>query len=257
MVNIAPSLSAVLDRTNRFFAPDSVRMHELREDILKVLLEVGDVYVVGGVVRDLAFYGANERPISDIDFVVTGRVRQLDLLATRLGAKKNRFGGYGLKRGGYNVDFWSLHNTWAKVNHHARVNSPKDLIKTTFFDWDAIVYGVNTKEIFALPGYIDKLNKRVLDINLEDNPSIQGNLVRALRRLVMWDAKPGRKLNIFLSHYLDSADWNAVVLAEKNAFHIRYLHQFHTGLEFRRKVLARSHDYVAGVDSRRQRSFGF
>ncbi|MFN4175250.1 MAG: hypothetical protein ACK4HV_09130 [Parachlamydiaceae bacterium] len=232
-------------------------MTELHQDILSQLEKVGDVYVVGGIVRDLAFYGANERPISDIDFVITGRVRALDTLATRLGATRNRFGGYGLKRGGYKIDFWSLHNTWAKVNRHVRVNSAKDLVKTTFFDWDAVVYGVSTREIYAMPGYIDRLNKRILDINLEENPSIQGNLVRALRRLVMWDAKPGRKLNVFLSNYLDQANWPALISAEKGAFHTCYLHQFHTGLEFRRKVLCRSEGYVAGVDSRRQRSFDF
>lgn len=257
MVNVAPSLTALTARAERFFAPTSPRMEELQEDLISKLSQIGNVLIVGGLIRDLAFYGADERPIADIDFVVTGRVRQLSLLAESLGAVPNRFGGFGLKKGGYKVDFWSLHNTWAKVHRHARVNSPKDLIRTTFFDWDAVVYNVSSRELHAIPSYIDRLNKRVLDLNLVENPSVHGNLVRALRRLVMWDAKPGRKLSAFLGEHLDAADWKEIVAAETHAFHVSYLDQFGTALEFRRKVLARTSNYVTGIDNRRQQSFDF
>ena len=257
MVNVAPSLNAVAERAQRFFSPNSARMNELHQEIISPLSEIGEVLIVGGVIRDLAFYGADERPISDIDFVVTGRVRQLDLLADKLGATKNRFGGYGLKRGGYKIDFWSMHNTWAKVNKFARVHRPKDMVRTTFFDWDAIVYSVNERNIYAIPSYIDRLNRRILDLNLVQNPSTKGNLVRALRRLVMWDARPGRRLGAFLSEHLDAANWAEITAAESHAFHVCYLKQFGTSLDFRRKVLARTSNFTTGVDSRRQQSFDF
>jgi len=257
MVNVAPSLSHVADRAARFFDYNAPRMVEIHDDVISEFRKIGRVLAVGGVIRDLAFYGAKERPISDIDFVVTGRPRKLELFANRLGAKPNRFGGFALQRGGYRVDFWSLSNTWARVNHHVMVNKPKDLTKTTFFDWDAIAYDVIENEIFAISNYIDRLNRRVLDINLEMTPSVKGNLVRSLRRLVMWDAKPGRKLSLFIKHNLREFEWTDLILAERDAFHIRFLDQFNSASDFQMKVMYRSTKYTTGLDESRQISFKF
>ena len=232
-------------------------MLELHTEVIDRLSDIGHVLVVGGVVRDLAFFGADERPIADIDFVVTGRVRSLDLLARKLNAIPNRFGGYGLERGGFRVDFWSLHNTWAKKELHAKVNTPRDLIKTTFFDWDAVVYDLSTSDIYAIPGYIDKLHRRVIDINLEPNPSIEGNLVRALRRIVMWDARPGPRLRRFLDANLHTVTWKRIVEAERGAFHVRYLDQFHSSMDFKLRGLAKRNHGRIGIDDRRQTKFDF
>lgn len=257
MVSLSQSLTSVSERVERFFAPDSVRMSELRREIITPLSDIGHVVIVGGVIRDLAFYGAKARPISDIDFVVTGRTNQLDSLAERLGAVPNRFGGYGLARAGYKIDFWSLHKTWAKTHHHAKVNSPKDLIKTTFFDWDAIAYDLTTSEIFATPRYIDKLHSRILDINLLPNPSIHGNLVRALRRIIMWDVKPGRGLRRFIDEHLWENDWASILSAEEKAFSVRYLQQFRSAMDFQQKAISSRSYKIIGVDIKRQQSFDF
>lgn len=257
MTNIAPSLPAVADRVERFFESDSIRMVELRRDIISKLEEIGDVIVVGGLVRDLALFGAKGRPISDIDFVVTGRPRKLDLLATKLGAKANRFGGYGLCRDGFKIDFWSLHRTWAKTNHHAKVTSAKDLVKTTFFDWDGVVFNLSSGEIFSLPKYLDRLNSKIIDINLLENPSVHGNLVRALRRIVMWDAKPSRQLRHFIDENIHQYSWDSIIQAEVGVFTTIYLKQFRSAMEFRHKALAKRNFTLIGVDSGRQSSFEF
>lgn len=232
-------------------------MIELRREVINSFSEIGDVLIIGGLVRDLAFYGADERPLSDIDFVITGNTKKLSDLAADLKAVPNRFGGFGLKKNGYNIDFWSMHSTWAKVNRHARIARPKDLVKSTFFDWDAIIYDVRSKNVYALPHYINRLHSRTLEINLEETPSIHGNLVRALRRLVMWDAKPGRKLRTFIADNLTAADWNSIVDAEKIAFSVTYLSQFQSAIEFQRKVISFRANHVTGIDKRRQMTFNF
>lgn len=257
MVIPAQSIGAVADRAGRFFARDNPRIAELNDEVLTRLSEVGTVFVVGGLIRDLAFYGASERPTSDIDFVVTGRTKELDRLALRLGAIPNRFGGFGLKRGGYKIDFWSLRNTWASVHKHSPVWAPKDLIRTTFFDWDGIIYNINNGQIHALPRYIDRLHSRVVEINLESSPSIKGNLVRALRRLIMWDARPGAKLQRFIDKHLHAFGWDEILLAEKGAFDVHYLHQFRSGMDFKSRGLAKRSYNLIGIDSRRQISFHF
>lgn len=257
MVNLAASLTHVEERVERFFSSNNPRMVEMREDLIAQLVNIGRVVIIGGVVRDLAFFGASSRPISDIDFVVTGSPLKLELLAKRLGAVPNRFGGFGLTRGGYKVDFWSISKTWAKTQKHVMIRNPKDLVKTTFFDWDAIIYDMTDRKVFAIDQYLDRLHRRVLEINLLQNPSIEGNVVRALRRIVMWDAKPGRRLASFLSEHMNHLDWRRVIELEDGAFHTQYLKQFHSSLDFKAKVLYRTTRYTAGVDARRQLDFDF
>lgn len=257
MVKVAQSLSAISERVSRFISADSVRMKELRTDIIPQFSEIGHTFIIGGLVRDLAFYGSDERPLADIDFVITGNPTNLEQLANRLGASKNRFGGFSLKKRGYDIDFWSMHSTWAKQNRLVRVNKPADLTRATFFDWDAIIYGLSDKKVHALPGYIEKLNNRILDINLEKTPSVHGNLVRALRRLVMWDAKPGRKLRPFISKNLPENTWQSIIDAEKDAFPVLYLSQFRTSHEFYRRVISMRGHHMTGIDDRRQASFSF
>lgn len=257
MVNIAPHLSAVSDRSARFFSPDGARMRELHEEIIGPLSDIGRVLVVGGLIRDLAFYGADERPVSDIDFVVTGSADKLQRLAAGLGAEPNRFGGFGLSKSSYRIDFWSMNRTWAKVNNIVSVKTPKDLVKTTFFNWDGIVYDLSDRDIYALPKYMDFLHSGLLDINLRENPSEIGNLVRALRRLVMWDAKPGRSLNKFMEQIIYQNRWSDIVEIEKKAFNISYLSQFCSSTDFRRRVICDRSNFVSGIDKWRQRVFEF
>lgn len=256
-MRVPSSLGNVADRVKRFIRHDNPRAIEIYENIISPLSKIGDVSIVGGLVRDLAFYGADERPISDIDFVVSGRPAAVDRFAKSLGAVPNRFGGYGVKGDGFKVDFWSISRTWAKAEKLVVLNKPADLIKSTFFDWDAVVYNITRDEISAIPGYLDRLNRRVLDINLWETPSVQGNLVRALRRLVMWDARPGRVLSRFLSLEWHNHSWSDITNAERGAFGTCYLNQFESIIDYRRKVLSSRNFRDIGLDDRRQDSFDF
>jgi hypothetical protein len=226
-------------------------------EVVAPLSEVGEVSIVGGLVRDLAFYGPDERPISDIDLVITGSPSMIEVFAKRLHAERNRFGGYGLKTEAYKVDFWSLSSTWARRQGHVSMRHSKDLIKCTFFDWDAVIYSTKTRKVHAIDGYLDRLQNRVLDLNLVPNPSIKGNLVRALRRIMMWDVRPGPKLRSFIDEALPAHDWSSLIAAERGAFNTHYLSEFLDSDEFIEGVLNNSSFSGVGRDDRRQPSLGF
>jgi len=251
------SLDDVEKRTKRFFRADTVRMRELHKEVLGPLSQVGDVYVIGGVVRDLAFFGADRRPISDVDLVVSGDALALDEIAKGFSATQNRFGGWGVKRGGMRVDFWSFDRTWAKVEKHAKIARPEDLISSTFFDWDAILFNINTSKVYARQKYLDQMYKRVIDINLLPNPSPHGNLVRALRRLVMFDLRPGKRLKWFIDDGLRKHSWNSIVEAEMGAYPNSFLVQFKSRDDFRHRFLLWRHLSDSGVHDRRQMELPF
>lgn len=221
-------------------------------EMIEPLSRIGEVTVIGGLVRDLAFYGPEERPVSDIDLVVRGLPSALQTFAESSGATPNKFGGYGLHTAAFKADFWSLSSTWAKRAGHVSMRKPTDLVKCTFFDWDAIVYSIQTKKITAIPGYLSRLHGRVLDLNLEPNPSIKGNLVRALRRVMMWDVRPGPRLRRFIDGAVCEHNWAELAVAESQAFHTTYLSQFRSAREYYRDVLRNPAFRGVGRDDMRQ-----
>lgn len=251
----ARSLSHLADVVSSFLGSSNPSSRELMRTVIGPLSEIGEVVVIGGLVRDLAFYGPDERPISDIDLVVRGSPSMLALFAERTGAIPNRFGGYGLRTSAFKADFWSFSSTWARRAGHVSMRNPKDLIKSTFFDWDAVVYSTLTGKVVAIDGYIDRINGRTLDLNLEPNPSIRGNLVRALRRIMMWDVRMGPRLRGFVNETIFQHEWRDIVSSEKNAFRNSYLSGFSSTEDFITRVLLNPSFGGVGRDDRRQPSF--
>lgn len=245
LVDISKAVSAFIESDN----PSS---RKLKSEIIDRLLVIGDVAVIGGLVRDIALYGVDDRPISDIDLVVSGNPKRLDKIANELGAIPNRFGGYSVKSDGFKVDFWSLSRTWAKTAGHVKIKSLAELPQSTFFDWDAIVYIINTRRSYAISRYIERINSRVLDVNLLDNPSVKGNLVRALRRIMMWDARPSKRLYDFIDCNAVKYSWIEIVQAEAGAFHIRYLETFSNYSEYKEEVIKKSVFKYLGHDKSRE-----
>jgi len=211
-----------------FLSSNNASVKSISETVIEPLSTVGEVFIIGGLIRDIAFYGKDERPVSDIDFVVRGNPSKVSKLAQSLEATPNRFGGFGVKTGKFEVDFWCWSKTWAKTQGLVQLRKTKDICATTFFDWDAIVYSTKSGKIEAIDGYLARLHSRTLEINLLENPSKKGSLVRALRRLRMWDAKAGPKLRHFILANIFAFDWNDLQLTEKMAFKQNYLDVFST-----------------------------
>jgi hypothetical protein len=249
------TLGSLAAEVDAFLASDLPAMRRIQRSVLYQLAKLGKVYVIGGLVRDLAIYGPDSRPISDIDLVVRCRPSALSEFAKQIGALPNRFGGFGIRTDAFKVDFWAFANTWAKTAGHVPLRQPKDLTRTTFFDWDAVVYGLEENKVWAIDRYFERLNSGVLGLNLEPNPSPKGSLIRALRRIMAWDARPAAGLRHFVEQKLSEYDWSDILRTESEAFSTAYLQEFGTADQYLEFVLRRSKFENVGSHQRRQVTF--
>jgi len=158
----------------------------------------GDVYLFGGVLRDLALYG-KKGFTSDIDLVVEGDWSDLVNYIEHLGARKNKFGGYRLIVGDWPVDIWNARDTWAIKQAHVAYTGIASLLDTTVLNWDAVLMNWRTGTFVAHPDYLEMLQKRTLHIVLEQNPNPLGMAVRVFRHLCMKDA---RRISAAAANYL-------------------------------------------------------
>lgn len=158
----------------------------------------GDVYLFGGVLRDLALLGKSGFN-SDIDLVVDGDWTHFVPYLQYLKANKNKFGGYRLFVGGWPVDIWHANETWAIKQGLVAYKGIASLIKTTVLNWDAILMNWRTKSFIYDDAYLDQLNSRILDIVLEENPNPRGMAVRVFRHLSLKDP---RKISVSAARYL-------------------------------------------------------
>lgn len=149
-------------------------------DLVDRLSPVGDCAIFGGLPRDFAREGRDAFK-SDVDIVVDSAPGELDTLLGQIGGQRNRFGGYRLKYGRFDFDVWALQTTWAASTGHVEVHSLTDLVKTTFFDCDAVLFHCRTLEITRSERFWTSIEHGIVDINLEANPHYIGTLARSLR----------------------------------------------------------------------------
>jgi len=225
----APNQSALKRRLDRYFwANGSGEMGHLQATLTRHFRVFERVAVIGGLVRDFALEGRKGFK-SDVDLVVDAPAEEVARLAKQLNATPNRFGGYGCKDGPWKIDFWALETTWAR--QHVPVRKLEDVVSCTFFDWDAVAYDLWEKKLICSDGYLERISQRTLDINLRPNPSPMGNLVRAIRRLVLWHAHPGPELRDFINEYLDEDGLRFVQAKEKELFSQCVSTDWHTAKE--------------------------
>lgn len=148
----------------------------------------GDVYLFGGVLRDLALLG-QEGFNSDIDIVVEGNWSNCVSYLESLGARKNKFGGYRLEVAEWPVDIWNARETWAIKQGLVQYKSIASLTETTVLNWDAILMNWRTRIFVYRKNYLEEIKLRVLDIVLEENPDPLGMAVRVFRHLCLKDAR--------------------------------------------------------------------
>jgi hypothetical protein len=201
-------------RVDRFFRspagprPDThtLALHFLREDeqaasveypgtsvtafvnFLSDALPQGDVYLFGGILRDLALLGRRGFS-SDIDLVVEGDWRHCVGYLESLGARQNKFGGYRFEVAGWPIDVWNAQETWAIKQGFVSYRGIGSLTETTILNWDAILMNWRTRRFVHRRNYLEELRGRVLDIVLEPNPNPLGMVTRVLRHLCAKDAR--------------------------------------------------------------------
>lgn len=207
------------------------------------LCEAGRVALIGGALRELHFRPPGQFE-SDLDFVVEVHDPvAFKQVVSLYEAKRNSFGGYGIVLdSGIRVDFWNAHETWAHVNGYRNVSHLEDIVETTFFNVDAILYILRENRLIAKEGTREALNERFLDINLLPNPNPAGAAIRAVRRLADHHMKSSTVLLEFIGEQIDKFGWSHLVNLDAKAYPQRpILHHtcksgFWTGESFSRYV---------------------
>jgi len=226
--SITPSRTHIKRRVDDYlWRGDELPIRRLRELLDSQFLPFGEVAIIGGLVRDIARSGPRGFR-SDVDLVLNASPKAVERIAARLGAKRNRFGGFGLITPLWKIDFWALRNTWAHQEGYASIRSLNDLLKSTFFNIDAIIYIINSRQLVADEKYILQLLSGCLEINLLPNPSIDGNLVRSVRRLLGWNMRPGLRLTDFLEENLTARMFEHVKVTEWELYRYSYAAQYDT-----------------------------
>lgn len=236
-MSVAASIPVLKNRTYRYLRETAPGHRALREFLRVELKEFGRFAIVGGLVRDLARKGKVGFR-SDIDIVIDGDIGKVADLARRLGAIPNRFGGFGWTSNHWKIDFWALGTTWAATHGYVVVKELSDITKTTFFDCDAVCYEYSANTVHAPPEYLERLRARTIDINLLPNPSIEGNLLRAARRILLWGFRPGESLRTFIDHNLDEALFRSIADTEAGLFQSPVTQAFDGAPELKAALLA-------------------
>ena len=187
-------------------------------DFLSAAVPNGEVYIFGGMLRDLALYGRRGFN-SDIDIVVEGGWDSFVQYLAKIGARRNKFGGYRLFAGDWPIDIWNAEETWAIRQGLVRYSGISSLNETTVLNWDAILMNWRTKNFVCSESYLDCLRNRVLDVVLENNPNPLGMAVRVFRHLSTKDArKIGRDAARYLELCTSSYSFDELVSSEVKSY---------------------------------------
>lgn len=214
-LDIADSVAMIERRLAAFIWEDSSpRCVSLRNVLSKFTDRFENVAIIGGMVRDFARVGAPGFH-SDVDMVIDAPSSEVVEFATALGARVNAFGGFSLISDGWEVDFWPLGSTWALRAGHVELKSLQDVIQSTFFEHDAILYDLRRRSVICDDGYIARQHTNTLEINLMPNPSISGSLYRAARRILGWELAPGPILSAFIERNLNQQAFRIMRETEK------------------------------------------
>lgn len=151
--------------------------------LFQKLIEVGHVYLIGGVLRE---YRDNEtiRELRDADFIIDVENDELwQKMLAEYQPEGNHFDGYKFHcENNFLVDIWEIDKTWAYRNSvvpFEKDNYLESLPKTVFLNLDSIIYDLNMDTWYDAI-YQQAIESKVLDIVLKDNPHVELNILRAL-----------------------------------------------------------------------------
>jgi hypothetical protein len=184
--DLARDAPALRKRVDRFVRTELLILPAFSE-LLSLSRSFGTAAIFGGLIRDLALGHARDFS-SDIDVVLKDVPD--DVLArnvSRYGAQRNSFGGFRMQLGRWMFDLWAYDSTWAFAKGFVQPRELADLLRTTFFNWDAALFDLQTRELIVAPSYFTDLESRRLAINLRQTPNELGAAVRTLR--LMWQGE--------------------------------------------------------------------
>lgn len=171
----------------------------------KEILLQGDVYIIGGFLRDIA-NDINES--KDIDIVFNPKIDiQKTLSEINVSFKRNIFGGYKIKFETCTIDIWSFDENWAFKKKLVKQNDEymmRSISNGTFFNYDSLVFNLN-KLKSDVKNYNKCVEQKKLDILQKNifykkyNPSIEGNTLKAIYLCSMFDLEISENTRHYLA----------------------------------------------------------
>ena len=186
-----------------------LKENEPADLLFEELTNCGDVYLIGGVLREYKDHQSFEN-LRDIDIVVDVKNETLwNDTFIKFGARRNRFGGRKVLFGSLPIDTWDVKQTWA-YREGIVICNPDEYIsrlsETVFLNIDGIIYDWK-RGIWYEEEYRKAMESKILDVVLESNPQIPLNIVRAFilqKRYDMSFSEKLKKIIIRESHKYDS-----------------------------------------------------
>lgn len=175
---------ALEKRVGRFFSSDMSGRHVVTT-FIKYIASAYPTFIFGGMIRDIALFGLAKFD-SDIDIVVDANQKDLqDLLESyHVGhLVKNKFGGFRFRIQIFDIDIWSVRDTWAFKNKVVEYTDISSVLDTTLMSWDAILYDVKNGRVICRDEYFSDLSKNRLELILDTNPNYLGSIVRVYRAI--------------------------------------------------------------------------
>ena len=188
MTTIAKKASDLVKRMRRFLLRERKR-DEVLSNLLDRLGSGEDVYLFGGIIRDIALYGSSGLEC-DIDLVWVGSHDRINAVVEKdeFLFRRNRFGGFRVKTNCWVVDLWRAEDTWAFRQGGRRYDGVESLLGTTITNWESILCRLEGCKLIHGENYFRDLSDGYLDVINDNNPNPLGMHVRILRAYACKDA---------------------------------------------------------------------
>lgn len=192
----------VKERVSRYLWRQSAHRDRLRRTLENIATRLDDTFIFGGMIREFGL-GNSRAFSSDIDIVSLSSRSEIYTAIKQYSPRMNKFGGYRFLVDKQLFDIWSFEDTWAFKAGLVEGSAPQDIFKTTFFNLDAAAFHLKPQKFSCSDNYIDALRSRLLDLNLEENPSPAGMVRRAIKMAIENELLITRRLGEYI---LNNAD---------------------------------------------------
>lgn len=157
-----------------------MRRDQLRDTLAGLADLLPETVIFGGMVREVAL-GNTRQFSSDVDIVTRAGSDEVFAAIAQFSPRKNKFGGFRFNVGTQLFDIWSFNDTWAFRAGLVDGSAFNDILKTTFFNLDAVAYHLRDRKIYCSESYLQAVRERTLDLNLQENPAPSSMVRRAIR----------------------------------------------------------------------------
>lgn len=186
-----------------------LRKYPMTFDFCHKMLNVGDIYIMGGTARELKNKKFIES-IKDIDFCIYIKNQiKFEKIINEYTYRRNAYDGYKILNSEIPLDIWDVKNTWGFKNGLVKVYNDdyfEKLVDTVFLNIDALVYDVSNDR-WNEQVYNSAMKNKKLDIVLKDNPFVELNILRAIILKKQYEMNYSDKLKEIIIDYSNQSNF--------------------------------------------------